>query len=114
MENQAYHIQVLLADELDTCKDKENSQADNHIKKIQDVYKINYLNIKQLMIIDKGKQIQDKEVFLYKLYDISSKSSQPKIPELVLIQDKINNLKKYMQSPVKTILFYQSFHYKYL
>ena len=114
MENQAYHIQVLLADELDTCKDKGNSQANNHIKKIQDVYKINYLNIKQLMIIDKGKQIQDKEVFLYKLYDISSKSSQPKIPELALIQDKINNLKKYMQSPVKTILFYLSSHYKYL
>jgi len=85
MENQAYHIQALLADELDTCKDKGNSQADNHIKKIQDTYKINYLDIKQLMIIDKEKQIQDEEVFLYKLYDISSKSSQPKIPEPALI-----------------------------
>jgi len=114
MENQAYHIQALLADELDICKDKGNSQADNHIKKIQDAYKINHLDIKQLMITDKGKQIQDEEVFLYKLYDISSKSSQPKIPKPALIQDKINNLEKHMQSPVKTILFYLPSHYKYL
>jgi len=53
------------------------------------------------MIIDKEKQkeerIQDKEVFLYKLYNISLKSSQPKTPELVFIQDKVNNLEKHMK-----------------
>jgi len=53
MENQAHHIQALLADELDICKGKENSQADDHIKKIQDTYKINHLDIKQPIIIDK-------------------------------------------------------------
>jgi len=31
MENQPHHIQTLLADELDRCKGKENSQANNHI-----------------------------------------------------------------------------------
>ena len=34
MENQMYHIQTLLADELDTCKEKENIYADEHIKEI--------------------------------------------------------------------------------
>ena len=36
-------------------------------------------------IVNKEKQkedrVQDEEVSLYKLYDISSKSSKPKIPE---------------------------------
>jgi len=37
------------------------------------------------MVVNKGKQkedrVQDEEVFLYKSYDISSKSSRPKTPE---------------------------------
>ena len=40
MENQVYHIQSLLADELDRCKSKGNFYADNHIKKMQVIYKI--------------------------------------------------------------------------
>ena len=44
----------------------------------------------------KGKQwIQDKEVFLYKLYEVDS--SKPKTPELTFIQDKIMNLEKCMK-----------------
>ena len=73
------------------------------------------------MIVDKGKQkenrIQDKEVFLYKPYNISSKSSRPKTPELTFIHDEVNNLEKTMkmlQAPVKTILFYPPPHYKTL
>jgi len=73
------------------------------------------------MIINKGKQnedeIQNEKVFLYKLYDISSKSSNLKNPELTFIQDKINNLEKYMkflQALVKTIPFHLSPHYKSL
>ena len=46
MESQAHHIQVLWADKLNTCKGKGNSQANNHIKKIQDIYKTDYLDIK--------------------------------------------------------------------
>jgi len=77
--------------------------------------------IYQPMDINKGKQkediVQDEEVFLYKLYNISSKESQPKIPELIFIQEKINNLEKtlkILQSPVKTILFHSPPHYKTL
>jgi len=40
MENQVYYIQLLLADELDRYKGKGNSYADNHMKEIQDIYKI--------------------------------------------------------------------------
>jgi len=34
MENQAYHIQTLLANELDRCKGKENTYAKEYIKEI--------------------------------------------------------------------------------
>jgi len=39
MENQTYHIQKLLANELDNCKGKGNKYAEGHIKEIQDAYK---------------------------------------------------------------------------
>ena len=65
-------------------------------------------------IIDKGKQqVQDEEVFLYKLYDVNE--PKLKIPKLTFIQDKINNLEKYMkfiQASIKTIPFYPPPHYK--
>ena len=54
---------------------------------------------------------------MYKLYDVLSKSSKPKIPELTFVQDKVNNLDKYMklvQSPVKTTPFYLPSHHKSL
>jgi len=46
MENQVYHIQSLLADELNRYKGKENSYVNNHIKKIQNTYKIKQLDKK--------------------------------------------------------------------
>ena len=61
--------------------------------------------------------MQDKEVFLYKPYNILSKSSKPKTLEPTFIQDKVNNLDKYMkflQSLVKIVLFYPLPHYKTL
>ena len=70
------------------------------------------------MIVNKGKQkgdrVQDKKVFLYKSYNISSK---PKMPEPIFIQDEVNNLERYMhilQSPVKTTPFYPLPYYKFL
>ena len=63
------------------------------------------------MIINKEKQkenrIQDEEVLLYKHYSILSKLSNLKNPEPTFVQDKVNNIEKYMnflQAPVKTIL----------
>ena len=39
MENQAYHIQTFLANELDNFKGKGNTYVNEHIKKIQNMYK---------------------------------------------------------------------------
>ena len=111
MENQAHHIQMLLADELDSYRGKENMYADEHIKEIQDTYKQEDQEMKKLVVNNKEKQqVQDKEVFLYKLYNIS-----PSRPKLTFIQDKVNNLDKYMkymQSLVTTTLFYPPPYYK--
>ena len=34
MENQVYHIQKLLVDELDNCKEKGNNYGEGYIKEI--------------------------------------------------------------------------------
>ena len=39
IENQVYHIQRLLVNELDNCKEKGNEYTKGHIKEIQDIYK---------------------------------------------------------------------------
>ena len=89
IENKAYHIQTLLADELDKCKGKGNTYAEKHIKEIQDAYKQEDPRVKQLIIVDKEEQqkdqIQDKEVFLYKSYNILLKSSKTKTSEPTFI-----------------------------
>ena len=103
MKNQVYHIQKLLVDELDNCKGKENTYADRHIKEIQDACKQDNQEMKKLEMEDKGKQwVQDEEVFLYKPYDMAP--SRPKTPEPMFIQNKIDNLKKYMKYIVITYL----------
>ena len=43
----------------------------------------------------KKQQIQDKEVFLYKPYEVNLPGL--KTPEPIFIQDEINNLDKYMK-----------------
>ena len=73
------------------------------------------------MDINKGKQeegvIQDKKVFLYKPYNISSEEILQKTPEPIFIQEEVNNLEKILkilQLPVKMILVYPLPHYKTL
>ena len=54
---------------------------------------------------------------MYKPYNVLSKLSKLKIPELIFVQDEVNNLDKYMklvQSPVKITSFYLPFYYKSL
>jgi len=69
---------------------------------------------------DKGKQqediIQNKEVFLYKLYNITSEHKQPRTSEPVFIQevDNLEKVLKTLQLPAKTILFYSQPYYKTL
>ena len=47
MEDQAYYIQKLLADELDEYKGKGNDYTEGHIKEIQDAYKQEDIIIKE-------------------------------------------------------------------
>jgi len=103
---------MLLVDKLDNYKGKGNKYAEGQIKEIQDVYKQDDQELKKPIVINK-KQAQEKEIFLYKLYNIAL--SRPKTPEPIFIQDEINNLEKYMkymQSSVKMMLFYLPPHYK--
>ena len=68
--------------------------------------------------MNKGKQkgvVQDKEVFLYKPYNIASKPSTLTTPEPGLVQEEINNLEKTfrtLQALTKMILFLLLDHYK--
>ena len=103
-----------MVDKLDNCKGKENDYAEKHMKEIQNAYKQEDMEMKELET--KVKQwIQDEEVLLYKPYKVDS--LKPKTSEPRVIQDKIDNLDKYMkymQSPVQTIPFYPPPHYKSL
>jgi len=72
--------------------------------------------MKKPMVNKKGKQqVQDKEVFLYKPYDVSL--PRPKTQEPTTIQEEIKNLNKYikyLQSLITTTLFYPPSYYKYI
>jgi len=77
MENQAYHIQQLLVDELDNCKRKGNKYAEEHIKKIQNAYKQEDIVMKMPQTIDKEKQrAEEEKVFLYKPYNVDESRSK--------------------------------------
>ena len=56
MERQVYYIQLLLADELDRCKGKNDEKVETHIKMIQDTYQESYHDSSQPITTDKGKQ----------------------------------------------------------
>ena len=92
MENQAYYIQMLLVGKLDSCKRNGNTYALEHIKEIQDVYKQDNIEIKEPIVDDKRGQVQEKEVFLYKPYNVESPKART--PEPTFIQDEIENLAK--------------------
>ena len=115
MEKQTYHIQQLLADELDNCKREVNGYIEEHIKKIQDVYKQEDIVMMEQEFTKGKQQMQDKEVFFYRPYKVSS--HRPKSPEPTFIQDKIENLKKYikfMQALIQTTTFNLPPYYKSL
>ena len=97
----------MLADELDKYKGRRNKYVDDNIEEIQELYKDDEQR-KDL----KGKERQDEEVLLFKLYEESTHLDNTKSS---FIQDKINNLKKYIkfvQSSTKTRIFNPLSHYK--
>ena len=109
MNEQAFQIQRMLANELDRYKGKGNKYVDENVEEIQNIY------IEE-KVQDKGKErVEEEEVILIKLYEISESISTKSSS---FIDEEINNLLKYMKfvkTPIQTRIFqppsyYQLFH----
>ena len=88
MDNRAFQIQRMLANELDQYKGKGNQYVNENIREIQDLY------IEE-EIQDKGKgRVGKEEVILIKPYETSESTSTK---SLSFIDEEINNLLKHMK-----------------
>jgi len=77
--------------ELDAYKGRDNKYVEDNIKEIQELYKVNE---------DKRNQgvIEEDEVILIKLYEISSSSSSSATTtKSSFFDDEVKNLMKYMK-----------------
>ena len=99
MDEWAFQIQRILADELDWYKEKGNKYVDNNIWEIQELY-----------VEEEKKEekevVKDKEVILVKLYEVSSTTLTSS--KTSFITDEIKNLIKYIKfvkTPTQTRLF---------
>ena len=109
MNEQAFQIQRMLANELDRYNGKVNKYVDENVEEIQNIY------IEE-NVQDKGKErVEEEEVILIKPYEISESISTKSSS---FIDEEINNLLKYMKfvkTPIQTRIFqppsyYQLFH----
>ena len=110
MEDQAYQVQWMLANELDKYKGWGNQYVDDNIQEIQELYK----DVEQKKELNRGR-VEDKEVILIKPYEESTTTS--KIIKLCFIYEEIKNLEQYIKfihSPTQTRLFEPSPHYQSL
>ena len=108
MDEQAFQIQRMLADKLDGYKERGNRYVDDNIWEIQELY------IEEEKKKGKGK-VEDEEVILIKLYEISTTTSS--LSTTSFITDEVKNLIKYMKfvwSPTQTRLFKLPPHYQSL
>ena len=99
MDERAFQIQRMLADEIDRYKGKGNEYVDNNIKEIQELY------MKEEKKEDKGT-IENKEVILVRPYEVLSTTSSSS--KTSFITDKVENLAKYMKfvkTPSQTRIF---------
>ena len=107
MNEQAFQIQRMLANELDHYKEKGNRYMDVNIKEIQELF------IEEGNREEKGK-VEDEEVILIKPYEVSMITSSL---QTSFITDKVENLFKYMKfvrSLTQTRLFKPLPHYQSL
>ena len=108
IEEQAFQVQKMLADELDRYKGRGNSYVNENIQEIQDLY----IDEKQ-QEKDKGKK-EEEEVILIKLYKVSESISTESSS---FIDKEIDNLLKHMKfvkSPTQTRIFQPPPHYQSL
>ena len=98
MDEQAFQIQRMLADELDHYKGKGNKYVENNIKEIQELY-MNEENRE-----GKGR-VEDEEVILVKPYEVFTTISSSSTS---FITDEVKHLFKHMKfvrMPSQTRLF---------
>jgi len=88
MDDRAFQIMRMLADELDQYKGKDNRYVKDNIWEIQKLY------------IEEGNKgergvIEDEEVILVKPYEVSTTTSSSSSTSLIM--DEVKNLLKYMK-----------------
>ena len=109
MDDRAFQVQRMLANELDQYKGKGNSYVEENIQEIQELY------MDKEEKRDEGR-VEDKEVILIKLYKVSS-STSISTHSTSFIDEEIENLIKYMKfvkTPTQTRLFCLPAHYQSL
>jgi len=94
MDDRAFQVQRMLANELDHYKRKGNDYMDSNIKEIQELY------IEEEKKKEKG-MIENNEVILVCPYEVSSTTTS--LSRTSFITDEIKNLAKYTKF-VKTLL----------
>ena len=107
MDDWAFQIQRMLADELDRYKGKNNKYMDDNIKEIQDIY----IDGEQK---EKGT-IENEEIILVWPYEVSSSTTSTS--SISFISDEVENLTKYMKfvkTPSQTRIFWPPPHYQSL
>ena len=87
IDEQAFQVQKMLADELDYYKGRGNDYVDANIKEIQELY------IREENREENGK-VEDEEVILIKLYEVSTTTSSS---SMSFITDKVEHLFKHMK-----------------
>jgi len=98
MDERAFQVQRMLADELDHYKGKGNDYMDGNIKEIQELY----------MKEEEGEKgaVENEEIILVRPYEVSSKTTSSSTTSF--ITDEVENLAKYMKfvkTPSQTRIF---------
>ena len=93
MDEQAFQVQRMLADELDWYKEKGNKYVDYNIQEIQELY------IEEEKKEEKGV-VEREEVILVRPYEVSSTTLSSSGTSFIM--DEVENLLKYMKF-VKTL-----------
>ena len=109
MDDRAFQVQRMLANELDQYKGKGNSYVEENIQEIQELY------MDKEEKRDEGR-VEDEEVILIKPYKISS-STSISTHSTSFIDKEIENLIKYIKfvkTPTQTRLFCPPAHYQSL
>ena len=99
MDERAFQVQRMLADELDYYKGKGNDYVDGNIKEIQELY------MNEEAKEEKGT-VENEEIILVRPYEVSSKTTSSSTTSF--ITDEVENLAKHMKfvkTPSQTRIF---------